>query len=179
MSRIGKLEITIPDKVTIDITPEKIKVKGPNGELEQTIVSNIEVVKDGKLLKVVAKNEEIQTNANHGLMRALINNMVVGVSEGFKKELNIIGVGYKCQMKGADVLNLSVGHSHPVDFKIPKGVTCKVEGNTKIFLDSRDKQLLGQVAANIRAIRPPEVYKGKGIRYVNEVVRKKAGKATK
>ncbi len=179
MSRIGKKEIKIPDKVKVEIKSDIVKVTGPNGTLEESIPADITVREENGEIYVERANDEKDVRSKHGLIRQLIHNMVVGVSQGFTKELEILGVGYRCQMKGANVLNLQLGYSNPVDFELPKEIKCEVDGTTKIKLTSHNKYLLGQVAANIREIRPPEVYKGKGVRYKDEYVRRKAGKTTK
>lgn len=180
MSRIGKQPIIIPDGVKLEIKENLIKVTGPKGTLEKDIPSCITIKQEDKSLTVERKNDERQSRALHGLTRSLINNMVVGVSQGFTKDLDIIGVGFKAQVKGKNILSLYLGHSHSVEYFIPDAVTAKVEpgkGLSKIKLESYNKQLLGEVAAQIRKLRPPEPYKGKGVRYSDEVVKKKVGKA--
>ena len=179
MSRIGKLPVTLPNGVEINVGQGEVRVKGPKGELTQHILSNVVDVKveDGKVV-VERKGEAKPHRSAHGLTRTLINNMVEGVSKGFRKSLEIQGVGYRASKAGEN-LNLSLGYSHPVVFTPPQGITLSVEGTNKIHVDGIDKQQVGQVAAKIRALREPEPYKGKGIRYVGEVVRKKLGKAGK
>jgi large subunit ribosomal protein L6 len=180
MSRIGKQPIIIPDGVKVEIKDKMIKVTGPKGTLEKDIPSSINVKEENKNIIVERKNEERETRAFHGLTRSLINNMVLGVSQGFTKELDVIGVGFKAQVKGKNILSLYLGHSHSVEYFIPDAIEAKVEarkGASKIKLESYNKQLLGEVAAQIRGLRPPEPYKGKGIRYSDEVVKKKVGKA--
>ena len=179
MSRIGKLPIAIPAGVTIDIKDNVITVKGPKGELKQAVNPNIKVeVADGQIT-VARPDDNRESRAQHGLYRALINNMVVGVSEGFKKELEIIGVGYKAESKG-QILELTLGYSHMIVMQMPPEV--KVDAKTErnkaplITLESCDKQLLGQICAKIRSFRKPEPYKGKGVKFVGEVIRRKSGK---
>jgi large subunit ribosomal protein L6 len=176
MSRIGRKAITLPSGVTATITGNEITVKGAKGELKVTVLPGIEVQVEENALHVTRKNEERQTRAYHGLIRSLLQNMVLGVSEGYKKTLKLIGTGYRVSMKGAN-LSLALGFSHPVDVVTVPGIKLSIEGNDTIHIEGIDKQLVGQVAANIRKIRPPEPYKGKGVRYVDEFVRRKAGKA--
>jgi large subunit ribosomal protein L6 len=180
MSRIGKLPIALPKGVEVKMDGGKVSVKGPLGQLDQAIKADIELsVEDGNVV-LTRKNEEKQTRALHGLYRALINNMVKGVSEGYKVEQELVGVGYRAANTG-QLLELSLGFSHNVAIELPKEV--KVETKTEkgknptITMTSIDKQLLGQVAAKIRSLRPPEPYKGKGIKFSGEVLRRKAGKA--
>lgn len=177
MSRIGKQHITLPSGVTVSVTPSEVVVKGPKGELKTQLLPGITVaVVDGQV-EVSRADDEKQTRANHGLIRSLINNNVIGVTEGYKKTLKMVGTGYRVAKKGTGI-TLSVGFSHQVDFAAPDTVLINVEGQDTIHIEGFDKQMVGQVAANIRKIRPPEPYKGKGIRYVDEVVRRKQGKAT-
>ncbi len=176
MSRVGKQIINIPTGVTVTFKDSEVYVKGNKGELKQFINSDkITIDIKDNTVKVDKLSEEKKIRAMHGLYQRLIRNMVIGVSEGYKKVLLINGTGYRANAQGNN-LNLQLGYSHPIDFPIPKGVTCSVEGNNRITLESHDKQLLGQVAANIRELRPPEPYKGKGIRYETEIIRRKAGK---
>jgi large subunit ribosomal protein L6 len=179
MSRIGKLPVAVPTGVNVTLDDGEVLVKGPKGELRQAILSNVVNVKmeDGKVV-VERKGEARQHRAAHGLTRTLIANMVEGVSKGYRKSLEIQGVGFRAAKSG-EKLNLSLGFSHPVVFEAPKGIALSVEGQNKIHVDGIDKQAVGQVAAEIRGLRPPEPYKGKGIRYAGEVVRKKLGKAGK
>lgn len=179
MSRIGKLPITIPQGVTVTVKPGVITVKGPLGELKQTYLDGVAFdIKDNQIV-VTRKSENKEHKAQHGLYRVLINNMIEGVTKGYKKQLELIGVGYKAEAKG-QMLELSLGFSHSIYFQMPPEI--KVEavtekrGNPTITLTCIDKQLIGQVAAKIRSIRSPEPYKGKGVRYLGEAVRKKAGK---
>lgn len=178
MSRIGEKEILIPAGVQIEIKDSTLSVTGPKGRLEMKVSQGIKVeIKDGKLL-VKRSAEEKLIKALHGLNRALINNMILGVTVGWSKNLEMVGVGYRAQTSG-DSLTLNVGFSHPVKLDAPAEITFSVADNTKITVSGIDKTLVGQIAANVRAVRPPEVYKGKGIRYSGEYVRKKAGKAGK
>ena len=180
MSRIGKLPITLPAKVDVKVTGDNISVKGPKGELTQKIVGGIKFNIDGTTVTVERITDTKQNRALHGLYRALLNNMVIGVTEGFKKEQELVGVGYKASNQG-QLLDLVLGYSHHFIFELPVEikVTTKQEkgGNPKIFLESVDKQLLGAVAAKIRSLRAPEPYKGKGIKFTGEVLRRKAGKS--
>ena len=179
MSRIGKLPVAVPSGVNVTIGDGEVTVKGPKGELHQHILSNVVDVKmeDGKVV-VERKGDTKPQRSAHGLTRTLISNMVEGVSKGFRKSLEIQGVGYRAA-KAGEKLNLTLGFSHPVVFEPPTGITLSVEGTNKIHVDGIDKQQVGQVAAEIRSLRPPEPYKGKGVRYAGEVVRKKLGKAGK
>ncbi|HTU71103.1 MAG TPA: 50S ribosomal protein L6 [Candidatus Baltobacteraceae bacterium] len=179
MSRIGKLPVNVPSGVNVTLGDGEVVVKGPKGELRQTILTqSIDVkLEDGKVI-VARKSDAKPQRSLHGLTRTLISNMVEGVSKGFRKSLEIQGVGYRAA-KAGERLNLSLGYSHPVVFEPPKGITLSVEGQNKIHVDGIDKQQVGQVAAEIRSLRAPEPYKGKGIRYEGEVIRKKLGKAGK
>lgn len=176
MSRIGKKPIVVPSGVTVSVDGSTIKVKGPKGELTRVIRSEIAVEqKDGELL-LTRPNDSKENRAYHGLTRALINNMVEGVTGGFKKTLEIIGVGYRAEKKGEELV-LTVGYSHQVKYPQPAGITLTAQTPTVVIIEGIDKQKVGQVAAELRAVRPPEPYKGKGIRYQGEQVRRKAGKA--
>jgi large subunit ribosomal protein L6 len=181
MSRIGKKPVVIPSGITVTVgTDNTITVKGPKGELKQSIDRDIKVdVKDGKI-EISRPTDQIRHRALHGLYRSLLSNMVKGVSEGYKRQLELIGVGFKASNQG-NLLDLALGYSHNIIFEIPKELklaTAQEKGeNPKIMLEGTDKQLIGQVAAKIRGLRKPEPYKGKGVRYTGEVVRKKAGKA--
>jgi large subunit ribosomal protein L6 len=179
MSRIGKATITVPSGVEVRIDGSSITVKGSKGELTRELPEQISVSQDDGVLTVERVNDERKSRALHGLMRSLIANMVTGVSEGFRKDLDIVGVGYRAAAKGSSELELSLGFSHPVLVKAPEGIEFNVPQPTRIEVLGIDKQLVGQVAADIRAWRKPEPYKGKGIRYVDEYVRRKAGKAGK
>ncbi len=176
MSRIGKLPIQLPDKVEVTIEPGLVKVKGPKGELQQAIHPQMIVEKEGNTITVKRPNDEKEFRALHGLTRTLINNLVVGVSQGFKKTLLIEGVGYRVEKKNKGIL-LHLGYSHPIYFIPPDEIQIDVLNQTTIVVSGIDKVLVGQVAAKIRSFRKPEPYKGKGIRYEGEVIRRKAGKA--
>lgn len=176
MSRIGKMPIVIPDKVKVNVDKGEISVGGPKGKLNMKLPWGISVkIEDNKII-VERVSSDKQMKSLHGTMRALINNMVIGVTEGFKKELEIVGVGYKAQMKGKDLV-LQLGFSHPIELKVPEGINVSVPAQTRIVIEGIDKYKVGQYAANIRSIYPPEPYKGKGIRYSGEGVRRKLGKA--
>lgn len=179
MSRIGRLPIPIPEGVRVTIDGHSVTVRGPKGELSRGFDPRITVeLQDGKLV-ISRANDQPRVRALHGLTRALLANMVVGVTTGFRKSLEIVGVGYRAEMQGQDLV-LQVGYSHPVRYTPPRGITLTVEqGNRIIHVDGIDKELVGEVAAQIRAVRKPEPYKGKGIRYLGEYVRQKAGKAGK
>ncbi len=178
MSRIGKRPITIPDKVTITIDGQHVKVKGPKGELERVLVPQVTVVQEGQEVVVKRINESRIARQRHGLSRTLVANMVDGVSKGFEKRLQIQGVGYRAQVQGRNLI-LNVGYSHPVEINPPEGVQLAVEKNTEVIVTGINKEIVGNTAAKIRDVRPPEPYKGKGIRYAGEIVRRKAGKAGK
>jgi len=178
MSRIGRLPIAIPAGVEIAIDGSDVTVKGPKGQLSLTVASPIEVqIEDGQVL-VTRPDDERDSRSLHGLSRTLIANQIVGVTEGYAKGLEVVGTGYRVQAKGSGV-EFALGFSHPVTVEPPAGITFEVEGNNRLTVRGIDKQLVGEVAANIRKIRKPEPYKGKGIRYAGEVVRRKAGKAGK
>jgi large subunit ribosomal protein L6 len=176
MSRIGYAPIELPSGVEVTVGDGVVEVKGPKGDLSEKINPRIITSVDDGVVRLDRVDEERETRALHGLSRALINNMVVGVSQGYSKELEIHGVGYRASLKGR-TLDLQIGFSHPVTVEAPDGIEFEVPENTKIIVRGIDKQLVGQVAANVRAVRKPEPYKGKGIRYVGEHVRRKAGKA--
>lgn len=178
MSRIGKRPIPIPQKVSVAITGQHVLVKGPKGELSRTLPAEVEVVQEGDTVVVQRVNESRAARQRHGLSRTLVANMIEGVSQGFQRRLEIQGVGYRAQIQGRN-LNLSVGYSHPVQIVPPDGIQLAVENNTNVIVSGIDKEIVGNIAARIRAIRPPEPYKGKGIRYAGEAVRRKAGKAGK
>ena len=179
MSRIGKAPIPVPSGVDITVTGNHITVKGPKGTLERSLPGDVTIGRDGDTLVVTRPNDERQSRALHGLARSLLNNMVVGVTDGFTKELEIIGVGYRATAAGPDTLDLALGFSHPVQVKAPEGVTFEVPAPNRISVKGIDKERVGQVAADIRAIRKPEPYKGKGVRYQGEYVARKAGKTGK
>jgi large subunit ribosomal protein L6 len=174
MSRIGKRPVTIPGGVTVAVDEETVRVKGPRGELHSHVLKGTTVVVEGGEAKVSAGR--ITRNPAFGTMRALIQNMVTGVTTGFSKTLEIVGTGYRAQMEGKKLV-LQLGFSHPIEFDPPAGITIRVENPTRIVVSGADKILVGQVAADLRAFRPPEPYKGKGVRYEGEHVRRKAGKA--
>jgi large subunit ribosomal protein L6 len=179
MSRIGKMPINVPNGVDVVIDGARVTVKGPKGQLEHEIVGEVTVARDGEAL-VVTRADDSRTNRSlHGLQRSLIANMVTGVSDGFVKELEIVGVGYRAQAQGTNAIELALGFSHPVRVQAPEGVTFEVPQPTRVVVRGFDKQLVGQVAADIRKIRKPEPYKGKGIRYAGERVQRKAGKSAK
>ena len=178
MSRIGKLPIAVPGAVTVTIDGQSVTVKGGKGELTLVVAEPIRVAfEDGQIL-VTRPNDERDSRALHGLTRTLINNNIIGVTEGYSKQLEVVGTGYRVQQKGTG-LELALGFSHPVLVDAPEGIALEVEGNTKITVRGIDKQAVGEAAANIRKLKKPEPYKGKGIRYAGEVVRRKAGKAGK
>jgi large subunit ribosomal protein L6 len=176
VSRVGKLPIPIPDGVKVDVSAARIKVTGPKGTLEQAIHPEVSVAVEDNQIVVTRPSDKPEHRSLHGLTRALVYNLVVGVTQGFERVLQIEGVGYRASMQGKS-LNLAVGHSHPVVIEPPEGITFQVEGTQTIKVSGIDKQLVGQVAAYIRAWRKPEPYKGKGIRYAGERVRRKVGKA--
>jgi large subunit ribosomal protein L6 len=178
MSRIGKLPIELPSGVTAEINGQHVKVKGPKGELELTVSEPIKVVLEDNTIVVTRPDDEAKSKSLHGLSRTLIANNVTGVSAGFAKTLEIVGTGYRAMAKGS-AIELALGLSHPVVIDPPAGITLTVEGNNKIIVSGTSKQAVGEVAANIRKLRKPEPYKGKGIRYEGERVRRKAGKAGK
>jgi large subunit ribosomal protein L6 len=179
MSRIGKSPITLPDKVEVSISGQHVSVKGPKGELSIELPEGITASQDDGVVSLNRANDERSQRALHGLNRSLINNMVIGVSTGFVKNLEIVGVGYRASAKGNNELDMALGFSHPVSVKAPEGVTFEVPEPTKISVIGIDKQVVGQVAAEIRDLRKPEPYKGKGVRYAGERVVRKAGKAGK
>ena len=174
MSRIGKKPVVVPNGVTITLKDGKISVKGPKGTLEKDLPEGVAVKATKTELTVSRDSDEGAIRARHGLVRALINNMVEGVTKGFERKLEINGVGYKAEVAG-DKLNMSLGYSHPIAFALPKGVSAKVEKNI-IVLAATDRELLGQTAAKVRSFRPPEPYKGKGIKYLEEFIKRKVGK---
>src|SRR5262245_12903927 len=175
MSRIGRAPIPIPDGVSVTITGQRVEVKGPRGELRHTVVEPIRVAQEDGAIVVTRPTDRGPHRSLHGLSRTLVANMVRGVSEGFEKRLEIVGVGYRAQLRG-NALEMAVGYSHPVTVAPPEGITFEVPAPTQIVVRGIDKQAVGQVAAEIRAVRPPEPYKGKGIRYAGEPVRRKVGK---
>lgn len=182
MSRIGKAPITLPDKVEIAVEKtaqgDKVTVKGPLGTLTRVFRPEVEVVVNGKEVLVNRKNDERRSRSLHGLSRTLLNNMIVGVSTGFVRDLEIVGVGYRAAVQGKN-LALQLGYSHPLEVAAPPNVEFSVEANTKVKIKGIDKQVVGDVAAKIRSLRKPEPYKGKGVKYAGERIRRKAGKAGK
>jgi large subunit ribosomal protein L6 len=180
MSRIGKLPITVPSGVDVAVEDRHVTVKGPKGTLSHTVAAPITIARgeDGAL-EVSRPDDERESKSLHGLTRTLINNMVTGVTEGYEKKLEIVGVGYRVLSKGPTQLEFQLGYSHPITFDAPEGITFTVEGPTKLGVQGIDKQLVGEVAANIRKLRRPEPYKGKGVRYAGEQIRRKVGKAGK
>jgi large subunit ribosomal protein L6 len=180
MSRIGRMPIVVPSGVEVSIDGPLVTVKGPKGTLSHSVVSPITVAKgeDG-VIDVTRPDDERESRSRHGLTRTLVNNMVIGVTEGYEKKLEIQGVGYRVLSKGPTQLEFQLGYSHPITFDAPDGITFTVEGQTRLGVVGIDKQLVGEVAANIRKLRKPEPYKGKGVRYSGEHVRRKVGKAGK
>jgi large subunit ribosomal protein L6 len=178
MSRIGRTPVTIPSGVDVTISGRSVTVKGPRGELSLDVVQPIEVAKSDGVITVTRPNDEGEIRALHGLSRSLIANMVTGVTEGYSKTLEIVGVGYRVQARGKD-LEFSLGFSHPVPVAAPDGITLRVESPTRFVVEGIDKQQVGEVAANIRKLRKPDPYKGKGVRYQGEQIRRKVGKAGK
>lgn len=176
MSRIGRKPITLPKGVDVAVKGERIVVKGSKGELSTHMMPGVNLKIEGGIVNVSRENDEKQTRASHGLIRALVANMVTGVSEGFQKTLELVGVGYRAQMQGKKLV-LSLGYSHPIEFEAPAGIEIVVENPVKITIKGIDKQAVGQVSAVIRGYRPPEPYHGKGVRYSGEYIIRKAGKA--
>lgn len=179
MSRIGRLPIAIPAGVDVTLDGQTISVKGPKGSLDHIVPEPIKVVRNEGQLEVTRPDDERVSRSLHGLTRTLVSNMVVGVTDGYEKKLEIVGVGYRVTLKSPQELEFALGFSHPVTVKAPEGITFSVEANTKFTVYGIDKQAVGEVAANIRKIRKPEPYKGKGVRYAGERVRRKVGKAGK
>ena len=179
MSRIGKTPIEIKSGVEVVVNADSVEIKGPKGTLAQSIPEGIEVQKEEETIIVKRDNDLRETKALHGLVRSLLNNMVQGVTEGYQKQLELVGVGYRAQSKGSNALELQLGFSHPVKYSAPDGITLEVPSQTEINISGIDKQVVGQVAADIRALKKPEPYKGKGIRYVGEHIIRKAGKTAK
>lgn len=179
MSRIGNNPVAVPSGVDVTIAGSTVTVKGPKGSLSRDLPEGVSVTREENTLVVTRDNDERDARARHGLVRTLVNNMVIGVTEGFAKELDIIGVGFRAEAQGPNKLKLALGFSHPVLVEAPAGVTFEVPAQTKVIVKGADKEVVGQVAANIREIRKPEPYKGKGVRYVDERVLRKAGKTGK
>jgi len=178
MSRIGKVPVSIPDGVKVALDGQTVSVTGPKGSLSLELRPEIEATVDGSTVVVRKKGESRAARELYGLSRTLIANMVEGVSKGFEKKLEIVGVGYRAAVQGK-VLNLSLGYSHPILYNLPEGISVNIENQTQVTVSGIDKQLVGQVAAEIRAFRKPEPYKGKGVKYADEVIKRKAGKAGK
>ena len=176
MSRIGRLPITIPSGVTVEQADGQVRVRGPKGQLAQALPPGIGMRVDGGAVQLTRDDDLAPTRGRHGLARKLVANMVQGVSQGFTRVLEISGVGYRAEARG-NVLWLTLGFSHPIAYQLPAGITAKVEKQVTVTLEGSDRQLLGEVAAGIRGLRPPEPYKAKGVRYAGEVIRRKAGKA--
>ena len=179
MSRIGRTPISVPSNVTVTLSGDNVNVKGPQGTLERRLPEGITIAQDGDSLVVSRPDDERQNRALHGLSRSLVANMVSGVTEGFTKELEIVGVGYRATARGPNALELALGFSHPVTVDAPDGISFEVPVPTRVIVKGIDKEKVGQVAADIRKLRKPEPYKGKGVRYANERVIRKAGKAAK
>lgn len=178
MSRIGKLPVTVPAGVDVTVDGQHVTVKGPKGTLEHTVAEPINVKVEDGAVSVTRPNDDRLARSLHGLSRTLINNMVIGVTEGYSRAMEIVGTGYRVVAKGSD-LEFSLGYSHTILVKAPEGITFQVESPTKFSVNGIDKQQVGEIAANIRKLRKPEPYKGKGVRYADEIVRRKAGKAGK
>lgn len=178
MSRIGRLPVKIPSGVEVTINGREVVVKGPKGELAHTVAEPIEVTQNDGTITVTRPSDEGEVRALHGLSRSLVANMVTGVTEGYRKTLEIVGVGYRVQQRGAN-LEFALGFSHPVTVNAPEGITLRVETPTRLVVEGIDKQQVGEVAANIRKLRKPDPYKGKGVRYEGEQIRRKVGKAGK
>ncbi len=178
MSRIGKLPIALPAGVTFSVAGSKVTVKGPKGELSQVFPVGVSIVQEGSVVTVARQDESRQVRSNHGLARSLFNNMVGGVTKGFERKLEIQGVGFKGEIKGKSLL-LSLGYSHQIDFPFPAGVTIEVDKLTKLTVKGSDKQVVGETAAKLRALRAPDSYKGKGVRFDGEHIKLKAGKTAK
>jgi large subunit ribosomal protein L6 len=179
MSRVGRSPISIPSGVEVAMGGREITVKGPKGTLSRSLPRDISIRQDGATLLVERPSDERMHRALHGLTRSLVNNMVLGVTEGFRKDLEIVGVGYRATAQGPSKLELALGFSHTISVDAPDGITFEVPAPTRISVQGIDKEVVGQVAADIRRLRKPEPYKGKGVRYAGEVVRRKAGKAAK
>jgi large subunit ribosomal protein L6 len=178
MSRIGKLAIPIPSCVDVEIDGNHVVVKGPKGELERNLAPELRIVREDGVLRVERPNDEKRSRELHGLTRTLVNNMVLGVTAGYRKSLEITGVGYRATLVGRK-LQLNLGYSHPIEIDPPAGISFEVDNPTRLAVVGIDKELVGQIAAKVRATRKPEPYKGKGVRYAGEVIRRKAGKAGK
>ena len=178
MSRIGRKPIILPEGAKIDLRDRTIVVTGPNGSLKRDLLAGLELEINGNSVLVKRTNEDLKTKGFHGLMRTLINNMVDGVSKGFEKRLEIVGIGYRAEMQGDSVV-FYLGYSHPIKFTLPEGITAQVDKQTQVTIRGINKELVGEVAAKMRMLRKPDVYKNKGVKYANETLRKKAGKTGK
>lgn len=178
MSRIGKLPVTLPSGVSVNVADGVVRVKGPKGELSQRVATGVSIQQEGNLLTVVRADDSRQFRSNHGLTRALVNNMVQGVTKGFERRLEIQGVGFKSEVKGKTLV-LSLGYSHTIEFPFPTGITIDVEKGTKLSIKGSDRQTVGETAAKIRGFRSPDAYKGKGVRNEGEHIKLKAGKTAK
>ena len=179
MSRIGRNPIAVPTTVTVTVSGDVVTVQGPNGTMHRTLPEGITLAQEGDVLNVDRRSDETTYRSLHGLTRTLVANMVTGVTDGWTKELEIIGVGYRAAAAGPGALDLALGFSHPVKFTAPEGITFEVPAPTRVIIKGADKEVVGQVAASIRKLRKPEPYKGKGVRYLGERVMRKAGKAAK
>jgi large subunit ribosomal protein L6 len=179
MSRIGRSPITVPAGVSVSVADDVVTVTGPNGTMSRTLPAGITVAQEGDVLNVARASDETSHKALHGLTRTLVANMITGVTQGWTRELEIIGVGYRAAAAGPGALDLSLGFSHPVKFAAPEGISFEVPAPTRVIIKGADKEVVGQVAASIRKLRKPEPYKGKGVRYLGERVARKAGKAAK
>jgi len=178
MSRIGKKPIVLPDGAMLDVKGDEITVSGPKGSLSRKLLEGLELLFDGNIVTVQRKNEEKKIKGYHGLMRTLISNMVEGVHKGFERKLEIAGIGYRVELQENNLI-FNLGYSHPITFLLPHGIDAQVEKQTSVTIKGINKELVGEVAAKIRALRKPDVYKNKGIKYANEILRKKAGKTGK
>jgi len=178
MSRIGKKPIVLPQNVKVELRDGVVSVKGPKGSLSRSLMGGIEVEITDKAVNVKRTSDDKKTRSYHGLMRTLVSNMVDGVSKGFEKKLEIVGIGYRSELHG-NKLTLHLGYSHPIDFPLPAGISAEVEKQTLVTIKGIDKELVGQIAAKVRSLRKPDPYKGKGVKYTTEVIRKKAGKTGK
>lgn len=176
MSRIGRMPISIPSGVRVQVAGRSVHVEGPKGKLSRAVPAEVSVAVEGGTVKVSRHEETRRARGIHGLVRKLVANMVVGVSKGFARTLEISGVGYRADVRGG-ILHLTLGYSHPIAYQLPPGVTAKVDKQVIVTIEGSDREVLGQVAAALRALRPPEPYKGKGMKYAEETIRKKAGKA--
>lgn len=176
MSRIGKIPVTIPNDVRVTVEQGRVMVEGPKGKLEQIYLPEVQIQIDGAKAVVTRKDDSKKAKSLHGLYRNLLNNMVIGVSQGFKKTLIINGVGYRAEVKG-NILTLNLGYSNQIEYPVPEGMTITTEGNNKIVVSGISKERVGQISSEIRSLRPPEPYKGKGVKYEEEIIRRKVGKS--